>query len=350
MWMKLAGRLSASMTPDAYFAQAYDLAGQIRHSQRHFRIGNRMLRLEFATPALPGRLTHALQHLETPARDAALTVRCFDSGSSHLPMPAPPWTHDDYLARGAIRGWEDGDYRAHYLMNHHHLHLDDQMGNRGVYWAQKPSFVPWWEQTFPMRQMIHWWGRDRQYQPIHAGAVGLPTGGALIAGRSGSGKSTSCLSCLNSPLRCAGDDYVLLDLSGEIPWVWSLYGAAKVVPDNLVRLPWLQDWIDNPDHLETQKAIIYVNEQRPSAMIAGFPIRAILVPRISGQPHTRITPARSFDAMQAIAPTCVFHLVGDANSMMTKIAELCRRVPAFWLEAGTDLPQIPHRILEHLNA
>lgn len=338
------------MTPEGYFAHVYHLAGQQEHTQRFFQLGRHTLKIEFASAALVNHLTRALRHVEQPPTNPDLTVRCFDSESTQIAMPAPPWNHDDYLARGAIRGWEEGPYRALYLMNHHHLHLHDQAADQGLYWAQRPAFVPWWEQTFPMRQTIHWWGRDRQYQPIHAGAVGLPTGGVVIAGRSGSGKSTSCLSCLNSPLRYAGDDYVLLDLSGETPWVWSLYGTAKVVPDNLVRLPWLHDWIDNPDQLETQKAVIYVNEQRPAAMIAGFPIRAILVPRISGQVHTRITPARSFDAMQAIAPTCVFHLVGDANSTMTKIAELCRRVPAFWLEAGTDLPQIPDRILEYLNA
>lgn len=337
------------MTPSGYFEQTYNLAGQLRYGERFFQIGSDTLRLEFASPALVSHLTRALQHLAAPGGEPALTVRCFDSESCGLPMPAPPWSHDDYLARGAIRGWEEGDYRALYLMDHHHLHLYDQAGNRGIYWAQKPSYVPWWEQTFPMRQILHWWGRDLPYQPIHAGAVGLPAGGVLIAGRSGSGKSTSCLSCLNSPLGYAGDDYVLLDLSPETPWVWSLYGTAKVVPDNLARLPWLHDWIVNPGELETQKAVLYVNERRPEAMLPGFPIRAILIPRITGQPETRLTPARSFDAMQAIAPTCVFHLVGDAGRTMSKIAELCRRVPAYWLEAGTDLPQIPDRILEYLT-
>lgn len=338
------------MIEGEYFDQIFRLAGSTRERDAGFGLAGKSVRVEFGGPGLVEHISRAMAHLPpAPSRNADLEVRCFDSSSNGIAMPAPPWTSTDYLPRGAIRGWENGRYRAQYVMDHHHLYLMDCQTARAVYWAQRPEFVPWWEQTFPLRQILHWWSHNQRLQPIHAGAVGFAEGGVLIAGKSGMGKSTSCLSCLNSPLLYAGDDYVLLDLEQETPHAWSLYGTAKVVPDNLSRLHWLDQWIVNRAELETQKALIYVNEQAPEKVSAGFPIRAILLPRVSGKTDTQLRPASAFDAMQAIAPTCVFHLIGDAPAAMSKIADLSRAVPVYWLEAGTDLNQIPATIVDLLR-
>ncbi|WP_155121496.1 hypothetical protein [Bryobacter aggregatus] len=285
-----------------------------------------------------------MAHLTVPDSTATVSVTCFDSASTGVAMHPPPWDQDSYLANGAIRGWGQGRYRAHYIQSQHLLHLMDLESGCALYWTQNRKFVPWWEQTFPFRQLIHWGMEKRALQPVHAGAVGFADGGVLLAGKSGSGKSTSTLSCLHSPLLYAGDDYVLLDHEGEEPWVHSLYATAKVVPDNLHRLPWLRDWVVNPEELGEQKAVVYVNEQAAERVSRGFPIRAILLPRVTGEKRTRIVPATAGEAMQALAPTSVFHLNGDSMGIMRKVSRVVRAVPAYWLEAGTELEQIPDAI------
>ena len=61
----------------------------------------------------------------------------------------------------------------------------------------------------------------------------LPAG-VLIAGKSGSGKSTSTLACLTSGLLYAGDDYVLVDIAGAAVRAQSLFdrqaGAGQLRP------------------------------------------------------------------------------------------------------------------------
>lgn len=327
------------MSRQEYFDEVFHLAGKAAREQHEFQFGAVSLSVRTSGGRLDELLTRAVRHTAATGK-GAIEVRCFEGSA----MPAPPWTTGDYLARGAIAGWNTGPIRVQYLMDHHNLQLVDTVNRRAVYWAQRAEFIPWWEQTFPYRQFLHWLLAGEDYQPIHAGAVGFENGGVLIVGKSGSGKSTSCLSCLDSPLLYGGDDYVLADLTGPEPWVRSLYGTAKVEPDNVHRLPWLAPWITNSDALAEQKAVVYVNEQAPERMSKGFPLRAILLPRVTGLTDTRLRPARAFEAMQAIAPTTIFHLIDDAPAAMAKISRLTRAVPAYWLEAGTDLQQIPQVI------
>ena len=98
--------------------------------------------------------------------------------------------------------------------------------------------------------------RCRPFTPVRWATA---SGGVLIAGKSGSGKSTTTLACLTSGLLYAGDDYVLADVAAE-PYVHSLYSTAKLVPDNCDRFPQLRPLVSNPDKLDEQKALIYLRE------------------------------------------------------------------------------------------
>ena len=194
-----------------------------------------------------------------------------------------------------------------------------------------------------MRSILHWSLRHDPLQAIHAGAVGNANGGVLIAGKSGSGKSTTTLACLTSGLLYAGDDYVLADIAAE-PYVHSLYSTAKLVPDNCDRFPQLRPLVSNPDKLHEQKALIYLRETFPPALSADFPLRAILLPRVTGLPDTKLAKAGAMDAFRAIAPTTLLHLTRATDEAARKISALCRSLPVYWLDAGTDLTQIPQVI------
>ena len=335
------------MTAEQYFALLFDIAGNARRSEKHFNFGMGHLTATYSSALLEKTLSRAMKHIEAiePFGDS-LEIRCMESVTTGIAIPPPVWSVNDFLDRDAIRGWEAGRFRAQYSVDRKVLQLMDCQLGLGLYWVKDGENIAWWEQTFPFRQLIHWWSATRPLQLIHAGAVGFESGGVLIAGPSGSGKSTSCLSCLNSSLFYAGDDYVLVDLAHEKPFVQSLYGTAKIVPDNLHRVHWLDEWITNKESLETQKAVVYVNEMPLSKMVQRMPIRAVVLPKVSGLKDSTLTPASSMDAIKAIAPTCLFHLAGDSSQTMQKISRLTKAVPAYWLHAGTELEQIPMRITE----
>ncbi|MGD0000491.1 MAG: serine kinase [Bryobacteraceae bacterium] len=328
------------------FEAAAERAGVI---ERRFQIGDRVALLRFAGAALEELLTPALAHIPAPAEaEPELTICLFDTRSTGVAPPPPPWGADAYGVRGEIAGFNTTRLRTVYQPGSDILLMLDHQRGEAFYWISDDRKVPYWERSFPLRTIFHWWFEKLPLQPVHAAAVGLSSGGVLITGASGSGKSTAALACLDSDLQFAGDDYVLVR-HGPEPHVYSLYGTAKVEVENLARFPRLRAAVSNESRLDTEKALVFVSRFAPGKLIGGFPIRALLVSRITGRQDTVLRRATSAEGFRALAPTTLSHLPGAEREAFRKLSALVREVPVYTLEAGTDLPQIPRRILEFLS-
>jgi hypothetical protein len=312
--------------------------------ERWFTIGGQPVLLRFAG-GLHGLLTPALEHLACPpGPEPALTVLVFDTVATGVAPPPPAWTSNAFGPRGEIDGFNDGRIHTAYQHGSDVLLMYDRQRSEALYWSCDSAKVPYWERSFPLRTILHWWLQDQPLQPVHAAAVGLPQGGVLIAGQSGAGKSTAALACLDSDLLYAGDDYVLVRTT-DAPHLYSLYGTAKLEPANLARFPRLEAAASNSARLDREKALLFLNSFAPEKLTPGFPLRAILVPRITGRPDTLLRRGKAGEAFLALAPTTLGHLPGAENAAFAKMATLVRRLPAYILEAGTGLPQIPRAIL-----
>ena len=99
-----------------------------------------------------------------------------------------------------------------------------------------------------------------------------------------------------------------------------------------------------------EKAVFLVNRFAPEQMAASMPLRAILVPRISGLPDTTVVPGTAMAALAALAPSTIFQLPGEPGAELSAMAELVRAVPVFALHLGTDFAQIPERIDELMRS
>ena len=193
----------------------------------------------------------------------------------------------------------------------------------------------------PLRAILHWWLGYHGILQVHGGAVGISDGGVMVVGRGGSGKSTTTLACLSSGLRYAGDDFVALAGEPE-PWVHSLYGSGKLEPHHLARFPTLQSWVSNPVRDAEDKVIVFAEEAAPGVAITGFPLRAVLVPRVVAQePQSRLQPISPAAALAALAPSTVFQLHPPQPDGLAKMAQLVQRVPCLSLELGSDVNRIP---------
>ena len=117
----------------------------------------------------------------------------------------------------------------------------------------------------------------------------------------------------------------------------------------LGRFPRLRPSVVNSESLAQEKALVFMNDVCPQKISRGFPIRAILLPRVTGLPDTRLRKATPAAALKALAPTTIFHLQGASREAFQKMSLLARRVPSYVLELGTGLPQIPAAILELLR-
>lgn len=347
-------------SPASYFEAVYQIFqyGEQADSDSNshfFNIDGQTINLRFAGSALTPRIIPALEHLRgVPTTSPQLTIYLWDSASTHYPFPLHPWSGNASSAfgeefhsdEGRIH-FNDGRFRMYFYMDDMILMLDSHKG-KAIFWVEDAQKLPYHESGAPLRSLLDWWFSNNYRQFVHAAALGTDKGGVLLIGKGGSGKSTTTLACLDSPLQIAGDDYCLLT-STPSPYVKSLYSTAKMDPLDINRLPHLRTDISNADRLDSEKALFFLYKRHPKKIIKGFPLRALLIPRITGGTQTSIKPASSIASLMALAPSTIFQLVNEGSTSFGFMSRLVREVPSFYLDLGTDLAQIPATIMELLS-
>jgi hypothetical protein len=235
------------------------------------------------------------------------------------------------------------------------LSVIDEAAREAWFWCAGAADLPYWEYSAPFSAIIHWWLAASEVAFVHASAVGTEHGGVLIVGPSGSGKSTTALLSLEAGFTYAGDDHVAVepDYTGQGPWVHSLYGTGKLIPGSSLTSPALEAAAINRSSLADEKAVILLNRYAPDRVSAGFPLRAVLVPRITHSPETRISPISPAKALVRLAPSSIFQLPGSAAADLRIMSRVVQAVPSFQIELGNDVSAIPSAIsnlVERLSA
>jgi hypothetical protein len=331
------------------FERAVDAAGSVEH---FYNLANCSIKLHFAGHALVERLTPALAHRAVERGGGSdLEICLWDTASTTVELPPPSWGGDAYGAQGAIRGFNDSRYCTNVWLGDERWHFAafnmlDQQSGKALYWLPDAADFPFAERSAPLRTILNWWMGRRGGQVLHAGAVGCARGGVLFAGKGGSGKSTTALACLWSKLSYASDDYCLVDF-GETPRAYSLYCSAKLCTDSLQRLAGLAPYVSNPERLAEEKAVIFLDQPFGEKLIESFPIRAIVLPRVTDQPVTTLTKVAGAAALTALAPSTIFQLPGNGAQAFHLLAELVRRTPAYELALGADISRVPS-VIENL--
>lgn len=317
--------------------------------ERSIRIGDSPVRLRFAGDTLAEELGHAFGHLVDESGDEpALTIHAWDSEDSGTPPPPLP-----SLAPGSPRGSivYTADEGRHIASRPAlgQLSAYDGATARAWFWCQSAQELPFWEPAAPFRQILHWWLPDRGALLLHGAAVGREDGGVLLVGAGGSGKSTSALSCLASDLLYAGDDYVAVELEPS-PRVLSLFCSGKLAPDHSQLLSHLPSPSFAGDGALEEKSVFYVAERFPERMCRGFPLRAIVAPRVQGT-EPRISERGPAQVLAALAPSTLLQLVPARQEALSAMAGLLASIPAFGLDVGGPTELVPpalERLLDDL--
>lgn len=342
------------------FYQGFERAiATVGSTDYYCNIGGHIICLQFAGTTLISHIVPALAHLKTePVPHPELTVCLWDSVSTDTPLPLLAsdsltllrnefWDRLD--TRMEIKNYNSDRIYSIYHIGSNLLSILDTQENLALYWTEDASQLPYWDRGSPLRGILNWWTSQKNLQFVHAGAVGNNNGGVLLAGKGGSGKSSTALACLNSELVYASDDYCLVQTNPE-PYVYSLYNTAKLKGrKDLARFPHLAMMIDNLDRLDEEKAMIFLQEHFPEKITNKLPIKAILVPQVTGELDTRVKQTSSMVALKALAPSTIFQLPKTGKSAFTRMSELVRQVPCYVLELGTDIPQIPQTISQQLS-
>ena len=337
--------------PSTYFDEVLARITEASHRsgfliERDYRIAGRSVRLRSTGLALADSLTRAFAHLASgPGNEPSLTVYLADGGVVSLPpspwalpdpTPSTAWAQDESELIHVRDERVDGLFR----LDGASMSMLDHVSGVGVFWTASRERVPRYERAAPLRAILDWWGGDHGYRVVHAGAVGTESGGALLTGKAGSGKSTAVLACLGSGLSYAGDDGVAIS-HGARPLIHSLYCTAKLEPGHLERaLPHLASVLEDSEEAHQGKRMFFLDRDRSSELTAGFPLRAVLLPRVTGSGRSTTRPVSAGTALLSLAPSTLFQIPGGRQQRLHHMAEILRRVPAHVLDLGSDLATV----------
>lgn len=177
--------------------------------------------------------------------------------------------------------------------------------------------------------------RDRPF--VHAACVGLPTlGGLLLAGKSGSGKSTTALRSLLAGWQYVGDDYVVLqpdDITAH-----RVYATAKLAPldfrgDASLVPPGVPLF---PDPLHRDKTIALLWPTYREQMPLSLPIRAVVAPHVGDGRRTTWRRVSAGRGLLALAPSTMIQLPTASAARLAPLSVLARSVPAVEMELGSE--------------
>lgn len=324
-----------------FFDHAVHAVGNEHWREYAYKIGAHTILLRIAGERVQSFMTEAIMHLRTevqPKQTYDLTVWAIDEKALGISVPDAPWSWHTGDREGYIHGIDVTRFTVNFDHATQSLRFLDRTRNVALHWMRDLDFVPYWERSFPMREILNWWYRDTALQPVHAAAVGVNGIGALIGARGGSGKSSTALSCLLAGMQFAGDDFVLID--SEHTRAFSLYQIAKLEPHTLERFPQLTPPPGTP-MIDQNKFQLSLARMIPNGMTLTFDLKMILVPQITHGPVTTIETMDKSEASSALMLSTIYLLKGDSRPAFKKISTLVAKLPAYRLNLGLDFDQIP---------
>lgn len=346
---KIVGAVDAQSLDDIYrgLAGAFERAVKnLGENTRSLAVGEHCLQMRFAGSRLNPLLLPAFEHLSseggaiTDSGRRVLRLHFWDSKSSGIPLPVtlPEVTDDEtayYLSDTVKLAVSAGGCLCVVL---------NTSTNEGIFWTREPQCIPGYERAAPARVILHWWFAARGAQLVHAAAVAHDNEAVLLVGKSGSGKSTTSLCCMEAGFEFLGDDYCLIDMAQPFH-VHSLFGSAKLVPDNLeTRLPTLDGVVSNQHELDStryDKAIIFPGEKALWATATPRPIKAILMPEICDAQVSRLEPVSPMQALIAMAPSSLLQMPGFGQQALSELACMVKGLPCYRLLLGKEMSTVP---------
>jgi hypothetical protein len=316
--------------------------------ERHetLAVNGTTVRLRFAGADMAEATLPALAPLigDPPRGSATFTVELWDSASTDIGPPMPPWGPDAGGPLGAVKGHNDETLRT--VVDHaaRTITVCDLECRQAVVWAERAAALPGWWRAMPLRVLLGWLLARPGHHVVHAGAVGVDGRGLLVAGAGGAGKSTLAVSCLEAGMDYVGDDYVLLS-GGPNPRAYALYGTAKLDEFSLAAVPALADRARQQDLvIDDDKLVLDLQRLRPSRLAPSTTVEAVLVPQLVSQQAgaiSAINPIPKSTALRALAPSTIFQAPDDGASALQVLSDVVRSVSCYELQLGADAERAP---------
>lgn len=296
-----------------------------------------------------------------------LVLCAWDSATAGVSVPDASWA------------WSHWRYESPNTVIVHEprrLSFTDLEFGRSVVWFASPSDVPSWEKPAPFRRPLAQLLASRRRVVLHGGAVGTDHAALVITGPGGRGKSSTVMTCVRAGMRTLGDDYLVLEPDRDE--IHALFATARLLPSSPAWQPGVDsldnatppvdstgeetgpanqgsqpsaspDTLDTPDTPDTpEKATVYLAERHPAALLRRLPISAVLIPEITAERTTRITPMARFAALRELAPSSLLQVeAGQAG--LSRLTRLVSEKPVYRLRLGSSTASVVEQLTDLLG-
>ncbi len=315
-----------------------------------FLFAGRRVRIRVVGPALYDALTRPFSHLRTTspgAKPLSLAIDVWDERESRVAYPPTGELREPETAWPSPPGVLASSAASRYIRYDCPAWVTwlDRGARRIIGWRSSADRVSMHERTRPLPFLLPVWYTDHRIETVHAGLVARDGRGILFCGSGGAGKSTCSLACLAAGFDFLSDDHVGLEERADGTLVGhSMFASTRVEPDHLLRfVPLAPHAVRSRDPVDT-KSLLFPAEIFPERVIPFAPIRAIALPTITGNPSPTVRRATRAEALRAMAPSSLIQMpFGNTKRRFAVLARLAEQVPAFWLELGPDLDEIPRQ-------
>jgi hypothetical protein len=306
-----------------------------------FRFAGRPVRLCVVGRELFRHIVRPFAHLrDGESTGADLTIEIWDDRLRGV-LPMPERSNGHALWREATLRSGDGRYFAQQLP-HTRSCLDrrDRHIVAGIAWHDA-IFI--YERSKPFARLLLTWYNDREVQLIHAGLVARDGVGVLLAGKSGSGKSTCALASVDGGLDFLSEDYLGLETRPGGKFVGhSVYNSLFLNSSHLARFPALAPHAINGRPPQEEKSVVSLSALYAQRLARRADIHALVFPRVADADCAHMAPMSKAAALLAFAPSSLLQIpnryLGAAG--FDRLAELVERLPCFVMTMGSRLDSI----------
>ena len=192
--------------------------------------------------------------------------------------------------------------------------------------------------------------RRRGLFSLHAAALALDGHGVVIAGNSGAGKSTLTLALLRAGYALLGDDTSFLAPAPNPLRVLGFPDEIGVTDRTIQFFPELAPLLRRERTPGAPKHQLLA-EQVYDASFAGEAVPSLLIlPRVSGEPVTRVTEISSSEALLELVPNVLLTDPDASREHLAALGSLVSSAHCVRMATGRDLDAIPARVAALLGA
>lgn len=309
----------------------------------YFQMAGSLVRAEIVGAPLFEAFARPFSHLRVEPNGTTpdLHIRLWDAHVAGDDHPEPSPGYDPLLGETIVA--EDGRY-VHFIFPHIRTVLDRHGGTiTGI--VSSESRLTLHNLGRPMHSELLLWHHDHNLLPVHAGLVARGGDGVLLAGPGGSGKSTTSVLCHLAGFSYLADDYVAVEWrdNGEVHG-HSIYNSTHIEPKHLERFPEAITSSAMGSRLTHEdKSLVLLSEAGAGEFSGYTRIRVIGLPIVAHKPRTTVRRASKVETLLRLAPSSLFLMPyqGMGRTGFARLNDLVEAIPAWWIELGEDLQEIP---------